>query len=240
MTIESVERIVSFLKQDEIKNMNMLYFMENNSIHSLERINNSVVLRGDSDHRWVYISTPNEQELNKVVRTLTGDDRFFAVIEDWMLPLLTAGKTISWQMSTVKLVLPDHVTFGKVPDSRIVPLSIDDSRHVYEHSLYQGVISQEYIRYCIQNGPSAGIRESGKLVAWAMTHDDSALGILHVLEDYRRRGLAYKLTAYLIHRLRKEGKIPFAHIEETNLKSMGLVMKTGFRRDRNVHWLEIQ
>lgn len=240
MTTDSLETIVSFLKQDEIKNMNMLYFMENNPVHSLDRIGDSVVLRGDSDHRWIYISTPDKRELNKVLSTLTINDRFFAVIEDWMLPLLTAGKTVLWQMSTLKLILPDHVTFRWNPNSAITPLSIDDAPYVFEHSLYQGVTSPDYIRYRIRNGPSVSIRESGKLVAWAMTHDDSALGLLHVLEDYRRRGYAYELTACLIHRLREQGKIPFAHIEETNLKSMSLAIKSGFQKDRRVHWLKVQ
>jgi 8-oxo-dGTP diphosphatase len=86
--------IVALLHHDEIKNMNMLYFMENNPIHRLERIGNSVVLRGQSDRHWVYISSPNEQELNAVASTLTKDDRCFAIIEDRMLPLLTTNKFI--------------------------------------------------------------------------------------------------------------------------------------------------
>ena len=77
-------------------------------------------------------------------------------------------------------------------------------------------------------------------LAWAMTHDDSAIGFLHVLEAYRRQGFAYELTVYLIHQLRQQGKIPFVHIEETNLKSIHLAMKLGFRKDRRVHWFEIQ
>ena len=71
MMRDSREMIIAFLRQDEIKNMNMLYFMENNPIHHLERIGNSVVLRGKSDQHWVYISSPDEQELHAVVSTLT-------------------------------------------------------------------------------------------------------------------------------------------------------------------------
>jgi 8-oxo-dGTP diphosphatase len=240
MEKDTLESIVSFLKQDELKNMNMLYFMENNPIHSLERIGDSVLLRGKSDQRWVYISTPDEQQLNKVLRLLNEDDKYFAVVEDWMLPLLTEGKTILWQMSTMKLVLPDHVKLGETDDSRIAPLSIDDAQYVYDNSLYQGAITPDYVRNRIKNGPSAGIRESGKLVGWAMTHDDLALGLLHVLDDYRRRGYASALTAFLIRLMRNQGKIPFAHIEENNFKSMALAMKSGFRQDRRVHWLKIQ
>ena len=240
MKRDSLETIVSFLKQDEIKNMNMLYFMENNLVHRLDRIGNSVVLRGESDRRWVYISSPNEQELDAVVSTLTKDDRCFAVIEDWMLPLLTTNKTLVWQLSTMKLVLPAHVTFSQMPQFPIAPLSIHDAQYLYEHSQYQGLISPDYIRDRIQQGLSAGIHVSGQLVAWAMTHDDSAIGFLQVLEAYRRQGYAYALTVYLIHQLRQQGKIPYVHIEETNLKSMHLAMKLGFRSDRRVHWFEIQ
>ncbi len=240
MTWNSPEEIVSFLKRSEIKNMNMLYFMENNPVHSIEQTGNSVVLRGESDHPWVYISSPNEQELTTVIKTLTKNDRFFAVIEDWMLPALTAGNALVWQLSTMKLVLPQHITFPQKPESHITPLSVSDAQYLYEHSMYQGVTSSDYIRNRIQNGLSAGIHDSGKLVAWALTHDDSAMGFLHVLPAYRRMGYAYELTVYLINQLRKQGRIPFVQIEETNVKSMRLAEKLGFRKDRRVHWFEVQ
>lgn len=218
----------------------MLYFMENNPVHSIEQTGNSVVLRGESDHPWVYISSPNEQELTTVIKTLTKNDRFFAVIEDWMLPALTAGNTFVWQLSTMKLVLPQHITFPQKPESHITPLSVNDAQYLYEHSMYQGVTSSDYIRNRIQNGLSAGIHDSGKLVAWALTHDDSAMGFLHVLPAYRRMGYAFELTVYLINQLRKQGRIPFVQIEETNLKSMRLAEKLGFRKDRRIHWFEVQ
>ena len=240
MALNSTEAIASFLRQSETKNMNILYFMENNPIYSIEQTGDSVVLRGESDHQWVYISSPNEQELAAVVETLRENDRFFAAIEDWMLPILSTNKTLVWQLSAMRLALPEDVTFSQMFQSHIAPLSVDDTRYLYEHSQYQAVTSPDYIRDRIQHGPSAGIHESGKLVAWAMTHDDSAIGFLHVLEAYRRKGYAYELTAHLIHQLRKQGKIPFVHIEETNLKSIHLATKLGFQKDRRLHWFEIQ
>ncbi len=237
---DSMDMHIALLKQDEIKNMNMLYFMEDNAIHSLDLIGNSVILRGESDQQWVYISSPNEQEFSDAANTLTKEDRYFAAVEDWMLPLLKANKILVWQLSMLKLVLPESVTFPPICHSHITPLSINDAEYLYEHSMYQGVTSPEYIRDRIQSGPSAGIHSSGKLVAWAMTHDDSAIGFLNVLEAYRRKGYANELMIYLIHQLRQHGRIPFAHIEDANIRSINLVMKVGFRTDRRVHWLEIQ
>jgi 8-oxo-dGTP diphosphatase len=237
---ESLKMIIESLQQKKFKNMNMLYFMENNPVHSLDLIGNSVILRGESDQQWVYISSPNEQEFSDAASRLKKDDRYFAAVEDWMLPLLKANKTTVWQLSMLKLVLPESVTFPKIYHSHITPLSINDAEYLYEHSMYQGVTSPEYIRDRIQSGPSAGIHSSGKLVAWAMTHDDSAIGFLNVVEAYRRKGYANELMIYLIHQLRQHGRIPFAHIEDANIRSINMAMKVGFRTDRRVHWLEVQ
>jgi 8-oxo-dGTP diphosphatase len=46
--------------------------------------------------------------------------------------------------------------------------------------------------------------------------------------------------AHLSQQLRMQGKVPFVHIEEENVKSTRLAMKLGFQRDRRVHWLELR
>lgn len=239
MAQDSLATICTFLEQDMIKNMNMLYFAQNNPGSTFERIADSVVLRGVSDHPWVYISSPNKRELAVVVASLNENDRFFAVVEDWMLPMLTAGKTPLWQLSTLKLVLPQHVKVPLAASAHVSPLSVADAAYLHAHSSYQALTSPDYIRTRIQQGPSAGIYVEGKLLAWALTHDDAAIGFLHVLEAHRRKGYGYALTAYLINQLRERGQLPFVHIEEQNLKSLSLAKKLGFCEDRRVHWFEI-
>jgi 8-oxo-dGTP diphosphatase len=240
MDAEERKAVISLLKKDEVRNIDMLNFMENYFVRSLERIGNSVLLRGMSDCQWVYISSPGERELKDVLERLTEDDRDFAAIEEWMLPLLIRGRALSWELSMMRLVLPEEVTFPKTPLSHITPLSPDDAEYMYEHSVYQAVTRPEYIRARIQGGPGAGIRDSGKLAAWLMTQDDGSIGVLHVLDEYRGRGYAYDLTVYLIARLREQARIPFVHIEETNTKSMNLALKIGFRKDRRIHWFKIK
>jgi 8-oxo-dGTP diphosphatase len=240
MTAEERKAVISFLKKDEIKNINMLNFMESYPVISLERIGNSVLLRGVSDCQWVYVSSPDEGELKDVAERLTQGDSAFAAMEEWMLPALFPGRAFSWELSMTRLVLPDHVSFPKAPPSSLTPLSPDDAEYMYEHSVYQMVTRPDYIRGRIQAGPSAGIRESGKLVAWLMTQDDGSIGVLHVLEEYRGRGYAYDLTVYLIARLREQGRIPFVQVEDTNRKSMNLALKLGFRKDRRIHWFKVK
>ena len=240
MKIENREDILSFLKQDMIKNMNMVYFMEEYPVHSLRRIDGSVLLRGESDRHWVYISSSEGRELGRVVGRLTKEDRCFAAIEDWMLPAIIRGRTLAWRLSAVKLILPKEATFSPAPRTRISPLSLEDVPHIYESSFYKALTSPDYIRERVTRGPSAGVYQSGKLVAWVMTHDDASIGVMNVLEPYRRKRYAYDLTVYLIHEIRAQGKIPYVHVEETNLKSLALAHKVGFREDRRLHWFEIK
>ncbi len=240
MTAEERKAVISFLKKDEIKNINMLNFMESYPVISLERIGSSVLLRGVSDCRWIYISSADDRELKDVAERLTEEDRTFAAIEEWMLPTLVRGRALSWELSMTRLVLPGEVSFPKAPLSTISPLSPDDAEYIYEHSIYQKVTRPDYIRGRIRGGPSAGVRESGKLVAWLMTQDDGSIGVLHVLDEERGRGYAHELTVYLIGRLREQGRLPFVQIEETNTKSMGVALSVGFRKDRRIRWFKIE
>jgi 8-oxo-dGTP diphosphatase len=157
-----------------------------------------------------------------------------------MLPVLVRGRPLSWDLSMTRFVLPEHVVFPKAPLPHIAPLSPDDADYIYEHSIYQNVTRPDFIRGRIRGGPSAGIRDSGKLVAWLMTQDDGSIGVLHVLDDYRGRGYAYDLTVYLVARLREQGRIPFVQVEDTNTKSMSLTLKEGFQKDRRLHWFKIK
>lgn len=98
----------------------------------------------------------------------------------------------------------------------------------------------EYIQERINNGIGLGIYQDEKLVAWALTHDDGAIGFLNVLEEYRRRGYGYDVTIAMIKKLLEQDEVPFVHIEENNEKSMNLALKTGFRKDRRIHWIKFK
>lgn len=233
------EEIISFLREDSVKNMNMIYFMEDYPVESLDRIGDAVLLRGTSDHTWIYISSRDQAGLNAVAKGLTEEDTHFAAIEEWMVPALIRDKQVSWCLTMVRLLLPAYVTYPKIRDD-IAPLSVNDAPVIYDNSRYKAVTSRSYIRERIRRGPGAGIYRQGKLVAWVMTHDDSSIGVMHVDERYRRLGFAHDLTVFLIEEVRRRGRIPYVHVEETNAKSMNLALKMGFRADRSLSWFEIK
>ena len=222
----------------------MLYFMEDYGAESLVRTGNAVILRGTSDRPWVYVSATGREEIIPVAASLTPCDQCFAAAEDWMVPILVRSMAVKWDLTMMKWVLPGHVPdpsrqYRIDPATPITPLSEKDAPFIFCHSLYKDLTSPTYIRERIKKGPSAGIYLSGRPAAWAMTHDDGSIGLMHVLEPYRQRGYARALTLYLADQVAERGRTPYLHTEEQNTKAIALIKTLGFKPDRKLHWFEL-
>lgn len=235
----SKKEALSILGRDKINNVNMINFIESYPIYYIEKSAESLVIKGVSDRPWVYIACKSENELKLIKSRLNSDDKNFAVIENWMIPILTSGKKIKWILSVYRLFLPDEII---LPASSFTmpPLKEKDDCFIYESSDYKDYLSLEYVNERIKNGISSCIRNGNTPIAWGMTQDDGAIGFLHVLPEYRRKGYGKEIVLDLIQKVRKKGKIPFVHIEESNEKSINLINSLGFKKDKMVNWFEIE
>ena len=62
----------------------------------------------------------------------------------------------------------------------------------------------------------------GKLVAYAGVHDDGSMGMLHVFDEYRGRGLSKQMVAHAVNNRLKKGCIPYAQVFCDNEASLTL------------------
>lgn len=238
------EEAIEVLEKDRIRNVNALNFIRDNRITSTEIVGDSVLVRGFSDRSWVYISSTSEEELRELTGKLTHDDKCFAVIEDWMTPhFYTAEEQLRWKLTSVKLYYPDTTTLPNLELEEGIAvelLHINDAQFMYDHYDYKQYASVEYIRSRIEKGVGLGLFKDEALVGWIMTHDDGAMGFLHILHEHRNKGYAMALSVSLIKMLRAMGEVPFVHIEPHNYQSMNLALKAGFEKDRKINWFEMK
>lgn len=235
----SIQDALKILEADRIKNVSIINFIKDNELLTIDIIGGSVIARGISDHRWVYISCPGEEELKDLIRQFTPEDRFYGAIDDWMVPVITEGKEIAWDISVVKFYLPEEVYLPPAP-RKTVALSAHDAQTVFTNSEYKEYISPEYIVQRIIKGISSGIYEENKLVSWAITQDDGAIGFLHTVKECRRKGYGHIVTLSMIEKLRNRGELPFAYIVASNKRSINLFLKLGFRKCNTIHWFEVK
>jgi 8-oxo-dGTP diphosphatase len=234
----TIDDLLRSLGDDEPRHVSLANFIRGNEVLGMARIGGSVHVRGRSDFVWNYFVSDHEDELRRLVEQLGGDDDRFAVVEEWMVPILARGRAIAWTLPMVRFVLPRGVELPAL-DGEVGRLAPGDAAQIFEHSKYQQYLSVDYTRSCILAGPSVAIRDGERLVAWAMTQDDGAMGFLQVLDDYQRRGYGRRLTIALASELRRLGRLPFAYVAEDNRNSIGLLTSLGFARERKVQWFQL-
>lgn len=225
------------LKKNFLSNISIIGFLENNPITEVIEINDSYLIKGTSDVEWTYIVCSNENDLRALLER-SASNTYFASVEDWMIPIITEKRNAEWVLSTMRYYLPDDVD---VPENKkeVVPLTTDHIGFIISQSNYKQFLTPAYVEERISKSISAAIMKKDKLVAWGLTHDDGALGSLHVMDEYRKKGFGKEILLSLIHQNRKLGKISFAQIEEKNTKATNLIEQLGFIKDRRVSWVKL-
>ncbi len=232
------QQLNEILQRDPIRSANLRHFAERYGIESSFIARNSVLIRGTSDHTWVYLMPAGKAEGKLLLDALTPADHYLVGFDEWLLEALPERFEIEWTLRCRKLVWPADRE-PEAPVHPIRPLLLADAAYLFEHSDYKAYTDIPYIQDQITRGVGGGIEgPDGNLVAWALTHDDGAIGFLHVLEPFRKLGYGASLTAWMIQRVRERGGIPFVHIEAKNEKSLHLARKTGFEPCGEVWWVK--
>jgi len=226
------------LEKDELSNISMLGFFSKRDPVKILKHNKSIMAMGISDEHWWYMAIKKPSDFAWFLDNTESSDRYLAVIEDDLLEEIRLRFTFRWKLSVHRFILKEKVEVF-MSNENIGNLSISDAEYIYSNSNYKEYMSIPYVRDQISQGPAIGYWEDGKLVGWILTHDDCALGMLHVLEEYRRKGIARLLLVEIIGRVQAIGLVPFTYIEPENCPSLSLVNSIGFIPDRIVHWVNI-
>lgn len=214
-------------------------FFENYPINDVFQVGDTFLLLGKSDHLWAYISSQSKSELAEVLNKSKNITSYFACVEDWMKPFILRDSEIEWELTTLRYVFPESHEI-EPPARETFKLDSSFVDHIFRNSDYQAFTSKEYIKEQMGRGVSAGILEGNVLVAWGLTHDDGALGFLHVLPEFRGKGYGKAITSSLIYQKRKQNKPVFLNVEPSNMNSRNLVTKIGFVYDRKISWVKLK
>ncbi len=230
--------IAEVLNKNRVQNMPIFGFFENYKIEKTFNSGKSHILTGSSDYTWAYISSDNKEELIKLLNDFAYETLYFANVEDWMLPLLTRNKKIEWRLTTERFYIPEKKEVVK-PGIECKPIDPQMGDYIYNNSAYKDFTSVEYICDRLSKDISAGFWQDHRLAGWALTHDDSSLGFLNILQQYRGKGIGENLLRFLVCERINNDKMAFVNIESQNVQTKKLLSKIGFEFDRKVSWIKL-
>lgn len=182
------------------------------------------------------ISAATEDAMENMAK-LIAEERFFGTIRPLkFLPKFfeikgNCGTEPCYQVSYASKELLEE---PEVPGIEFRPLTEEHLSFVCKH--YDD--DERYMKSRIEYGMLGAFDEEGNCAGFVGFHGEGSMGLLRVLPEYRRRGIAMAFEARLINKRLKEGRIPYGHVVVGNEKSMLLQKKRNMEiSDKIVTWI---
>jgi ribosomal protein S18 acetylase RimI-like enzyme len=154
---------------------------------------------------------------------LTTDAVYCAMMQDTGSVTLAADATATSYLREV-------ATIGSIETD-------EDTALVNSLWKYRSGSSLPYIRDVVKKLSSSAIRVQTQLVAWILEQADGSIGMLHVLDDHRRKGLAQACIVNICQQLSKRCNYPaYCYIVCGNEASMTLFGKLGWSKVMDISW----
>lgn len=94
-----------------------------------------------------------------------------------------------------------------------------------------------YLRWLLERGELYGAFDGNTLLGFMGRHAEGSLGLLEVLPQYRRRGIATLLQSFMTNLELSRGHIPYGQVFLDNAPSLALQQSLGFRSsDSPLFW----
>ncbi len=232
------QELLKILESKPLQSLPVVGFFSNYPVEKRLQRGSFLLLTGTSDYPWAYLCGDNPEELITILDDFDFETSYFANVEDWMMPILTQNRKIEWKLTTHRYYISPDVKISQ-PTISTRQLEPSMARQIFENSDYKDFTSVEYISDRLEKDVSAGVWVNGQLAGWGLTHDDSSLGFLNVLPEYRGQGLGENLLRGLAIQKRNNEKPVFVNVEPHNQQSIKLIKKIGFSFDREVSWIKL-
>ncbi len=118
---------------------------------------------------------------------------------------------------------------------RLLPMPVENAVRVSEH---YHIHTLSELAEDIRAGRLLGGYAGGEWVGFIGWHEEGSMGMLHVFEQYRRRGYGRAMEARLVNLTLLQGLLPYGQVSRDNMASAKLQESLGFTRcEKTVSWL---
>ena len=224
-----------FLEQDRLLHIDMLDALRDKSTTVLYSEEDGVLFCRDG---WLYEITASSAEATKKIAALIERKKDIVAHQFKFIPaifeVLGEMEMLPYMQTSYNKTEP-----VKIPETERISyrrLTMEDLDFVCKTYRY-GENDSQYLGKCISHG-MIGAFDGKRCVGFIGEHSEGSMGLLEVIPEYRRRGIASALEGMMINKKLKEGRIPYDHVVLGNDASLGLQKSLGMDKAEGiVTWL---
>ncbi len=224
-----------YLEEERIYHIDMLNALLDEKTEVLYSEEDGVMLKMGG-HGPLAISAKTEEAMAKMAN-LVSPEHFGGVVRPFkFMPILfeRAGKLDMMPCHQICYTSGKLFEEPKIEGIEFHDLTEEDIPFVMQE--YED--DERYIKNRVKAGMIGAFNEKGECVGFIGTHGEGSIGLLKVIPEYRRKGIANALEARMMNRKIKTGETPFAHVVVGNYKSIALQNKMGMEiADKIVTWV---
>jgi len=231
--------VSDYLRRDFLGHVDMLELLEMGSSSVIYGGEDGVILYNDMMFSLACAPGAERDCLRRLLAALPETGGCYVVLHDPELKtLLLRERGFSTFMDCYQCLYEraEPVSYSLPAGASIRPL--DQGHAGFVHAHYQTVDDEGYIRERIEAG-MFGVFFGETPAGFIGTHDERSIGLLKILPDYRRRGLAFALEAHMINHFLRIGRRAFGQVSVDNAPSLALQKKLGMTISKSViTWVE--
>lgn len=199
--------------------------VEDNGVLTRHRLEGFCMLAGD------------ESRMREMAKRVPADAREVLVHGVLAPEVVDSFKTLLHMTDVEPYVMYGY--YGEIPpeetQAQIRSLTAEDLDFVYEN---YGHASREYLEMLLKKGVMISAYVDGALAGFIGEHAAGAMGLLHVMPEFRRHHLGFALERADIRRILLAGGRPFCQVAVANTPSHNLQERLGMTRaEGRMYWM---
>ena len=229
------EQAIEFLSQNTVLHIDMLEGILRGEVRLLDVSDDGVSMYHRSGETTM-MSARNEEAAIRMISRMEAAKLIVAHQEFFLEPLKRKFSITE----TLECNQVAYLRTGSLPKASCPAFICQlDGRHlpfIIKH--YSHATDSDYILDRLQANAMFGAYIKNDLVGFIGVHAEGSIGMLEVLPQYRRQGIAKALETHLVNDFLSHGEIPFAQIITGNAVSLTLHRQLGFSvSDHPIWWL---
>ncbi|MCL2835471.1 MAG: GNAT family N-acetyltransferase [Defluviitaleaceae bacterium] len=228
-----IEKALAFLNGDRLLHMGLIFPIKRGTAEIIHADSNGVFI--NECESGAFMMSVKCAVLGKKLLDAAGRQELFCVCQESIALYLTDKFNHQKKLTCVQAVYEKSEPIPLQGSLDIRRLDVSHTGAVFEHYQYA---DYEYLKKRLENGGIYGGYVNGEMCGFVGTHAEGSIGILEVLEKYRKRGFGAELLGFMVNKILEEGNVPFSQIEPENEVSVRLHQRFGFTvTPEKLYWL---